>query len=89
MGDTLEHDVLGSNLAEVRAVWVVPELPGPDPVVEGAALSGPDFNAFFGEMQGRATYLRHHPVATTALLTPWVAVRNVLNGARAIVGRLT
>lgn len=89
VGDTLEHDVLGANLAGVRAVWVVPELPGPDPVVAGETLADPDFSTFFGEMQDRAIYLRHHPEATAALLTPWVAVRNVLDGARAIVEQLT
>lgn len=87
VGDRLEHDVLGANLAGIRAVWIVPELPGPDLVVEGAALAGSDFATFFDRMQRNSPYLRHHPEATGSLLTPWLAVRNVLDGVQAIVDR--
>ncbi len=86
-GDTLEHDVLGANLAGVHAIWIVPELPGNAPDVPGELLHTPRYAAFFQEMQDRALYLQHHPEATPQLLTPWIAVRNVLDGAQALVTR--
>ncbi|RJF71626.1 HAD family hydrolase [Deinococcus cavernae] len=88
-GDTLEHDILGANLAGVKAVWIVPALPDEQACVSGEELNSPAFQPFFDEMQRKSIYLKHHPEATQQLLTPWVAVRNVLDGARAIASRLT
>lgn len=88
VGDTLEHDILGANLAGVKAVWIVPELPGQEPWLTGAELNTPALTPFFDGMKGKSIYLQHHPEATPELLTPWMAVRNVLDGARVIVKKL-
>lgn len=88
VGDTLEHDILGANLAGVKAVWIVPELPGEQMAVSGAELTSPALTPFFDEMKSKSIYLKHHPEATPELLTPWVAVRNVLDGAGVIVQNL-
>lgn len=88
VGDTLEHDILGANLAGIRAVWIVPELPGEQPYLRGDELNTPALTPFFDTAKAKSLYLQHHPEATPELLTPWMAVRNVLDGAKVIVEQL-
>ncbi|MBB6096796.1 FMN phosphatase YigB (HAD superfamily) [Deinobacterium chartae] len=84
VGDTLEHDVLGANLAGVASVWLTPDLPGDRPVTRTDFARAP-LDAYLEAARARALYVEFHPEATPERLTPTYAVRDAYQAAQVLL----
>jgi putative hydrolase of the HAD superfamily len=71
VGDTLLHDVLGANLADVASIWIHPELP-PDLAMLPPAERPrePAFGPYLAQQLEQDRYRPFHPEASVERCTP-------------------
>lgn len=78
VGDTLLHDVLGANQANLLSVWVAPDLPAS--LLEYSPPERPcqqGFNEFLSQNLEATLYRKYHPEADTKSCQPDAVVVNV------------